>query len=211
MGPVASTLRLLSTLLRGDVERRILMVGLDAAGKTTILYHLKLGEVVETMPTIGFNVETIKYRSLTCTVWDVGGQHKIRPLWRSAMCCAVCCCAVLWCLCAAAPRAGWGRHYFTGSQGVIYVVDSADRDRLGEARDELAGMLGDEELRGVPVLVLANKQDLPGAATTSEVVDKLGLRELRAREWYVQGACAKRNEGIFEGLDWLAQQLASRR
>eukprot|EP00004_Rigifila_ramosa_P008943 TRINITY_DN2040_c0_g1_i1.p2 TRINITY_DN2040_c0_g1~~TRINITY_DN2040_c0_g1_i1.p2 ORF type:complete len:185 (+),score=47.32 TRINITY_DN2040_c0_g1_i1:149-703(+) len=184
MGPVASTLRLLSTLLRGDVERRILMVGLDAAGKTTILYHLKLGEVVETMPTIGFNVETIKYRSLTCTVWDVGGQHKIRPLWR---------------------------HYFTGSQGVIYVVDSADRDRLGEARDELAGMLGDEELRGVPVLVLANKQDLPGAATTSEVVDKLGLRELRAREWYVQGACAKRNEGIFEGLDWLAQQLASRR
>jgi ADP-ribosylation factor protein 1 len=59
---------------------RILMVGLDAAGKTTILYKFKLGEVVTTIPTIGFNVETVDYKNISFTVWDVGGQDKIRPL-----------------------------------------------------------------------------------------------------------------------------------
>merc|ERR1711870_176385 len=63
-------------------EMRILMVGLDAAGKTTILYKLKLGEIVTTIPTIGFNVETVEYKKINFTVWDVGGQDKIRPLWR---------------------------------------------------------------------------------------------------------------------------------
>ena len=63
-------------------EMRILMVGLDAAGKTTILYKLKLGEIVPTIPTIGFNVETVEYKNISFTVWDVGGQDKIRPLWR---------------------------------------------------------------------------------------------------------------------------------
>ena len=68
--------------LFGKKDVRILMVGLDAAGKTTILYKLKLGEVVTTIPTIGFNVETVEYKNISFTVWDVGGQDKIRPLWR---------------------------------------------------------------------------------------------------------------------------------
>jgi len=68
--------------LWGKKEMRILMVGLDAAGKTTILYKLKLGEIVTTIPTIGFNVETVEYKNISFTVWDVGGQDKIRPLWR---------------------------------------------------------------------------------------------------------------------------------
>ncbi|KAL5541449.1 hypothetical protein UlMin_009159 [Ulmus minor] len=78
-------------------DMRILMVGLDAAGKTTILYKLKLGEIVTTIPTIGFNVETVEYKNISFTVWDVGGQDKIRPLWR---------------------------HYFQNTQGLIFVVDS---------------------------------------------------------------------------------------
>ena len=61
----------------GKQEMRILMVGLDAAGKTTILYKLKLGEVVTTIPTIGFNVETVEYKNISFTVWDVGGQDKV--------------------------------------------------------------------------------------------------------------------------------------
>ena len=61
---------------------RVCMVGLDGAGKTTILYKLKLGEVVHTIPTIGFNVETLEYKNIKFTVWDVGGQHKLRPLWK---------------------------------------------------------------------------------------------------------------------------------
>lgn len=72
---------LLKSLI-GKKEMRILMVGLDAAGKTTILYKLKLGEIVTTIPTIGFNVETVEYKNICFTVWDVGGQDKIRPLWR---------------------------------------------------------------------------------------------------------------------------------
>merc|ERR1712107_801856 len=86
-------------LFGGKREMRILMVGLDAAGKTTILYKLKLGEIVTTIPTIGFNVETVEYKKINFTVWDVGGQDKIRPLWR---------------------------HYYQNTQGLIFVVDSND-------------------------------------------------------------------------------------
>src|SRR5687768_9386752 len=96
--------------LFGNKQVRILMVGLDAAGKTTILFKLKLGEVVTTIPTIGFNVETVEYKNISFTVWDVGGQDRIRPLWR---------------------------HYFQNTQGLIFVIDSNDRDRIGEARQEL--------------------------------------------------------------------------
>jgi len=115
----------------GKKEMRILMVGLDAAGKTTILYKLKLGEIVTTIPTIGFNVETVEYRNISFTVWDVGGQDKIRPLWR---------------------------HYFQNTQGLIFVVDSNDRDRMHAARDELHRMLNEDELRESVLMVFANKQ-----------------------------------------------------
>jgi ADP-ribosylation factor protein 1 len=114
----------------GKKEMRILMVGLDAAGKTTILYKLKLGEVVTTIPTIGFNVETVEYKNISFTVWDVGGQDKIRLLWR---------------------------HYYQNTQGLIFVVDSNDRDRIDDAREELHKMLSEEELRDAVLLVFANK------------------------------------------------------
>ena len=126
--------------LWGKKEMRILMVGLDAAGKTTILYKLKLGEIVTTIPTIGFNVETVEYKNIQFTVWDVGGQDKIRPLWR---------------------------HYFQNTQGIIFVVDSNDRDRVVEAREELQRMLNEDELRDALLLVFANKQDLPVGFSTA--------------------------------------------
>ena len=126
----------------GKEERRILMVGLDAAGKTTILYKLKLGEIVTTIPTIGFNVETVEYKNISFTVWDVGGQDKIRPLWR---------------------------HYYQNTQGLIFVVDSNDRDRIDDAKEELHRMLNEDELRDAVVLVFANKQDLPQAMPAAEV------------------------------------------
>merc|ERR1711966_381525 len=107
-------------MLGSKKEMRILMVGLDAAGKTTILYKLKLGEVVTTIPTIGFNVETVDYKNISFNVWDVGGQDKIRPLWR---------------------------HYYEGANGIIFVVDSNDSDRIEEAKGELDQMLVEEELK----------------------------------------------------------------
>jgi len=166
----------------GKQEMRILMVGLDAAGKTTILYKLKLGEVVTTIPTIGFNVETVEYKNLSFTVWDVGGQDKIRPLWR---------------------------HYYQGTNGLIYVVDSNDRDRGEDAREELTKMLNEDEMRDAVLLVFANKQDLPNAMTAAEVTEKLGLHNLRHRQWYIQSACATTGDGLYEGLDWLSRTSSS--
>ncbi|XP_074534182.1 ADP-ribosylation factor 4-like [Halichoeres trimaculatus] len=169
--------------LFGKKQMRILMVGLDAAGKTTILYKLKLGEIVTTIPTIGFNVETVEYKNICFTVWDVGGQDKIRPLWR---------------------------HYFQNTQGLIFVVDSNDRERAREAADELLKMLGEDELKDAVLLVFANKQDLPNALTINEITDKLGLSNLRNKTWHVQSACATQGHGLYEGLDWLSQELSNR-
>jgi len=167
--------------LFGKKDMRILMVGLDAAGKTTILYKLKLGEIVTTIPTIGFNVETVEYKNINFTVWDVGGQDKIRPLWR---------------------------HYFQNTQGLIFVVDSNDRERITEAHDELHKMLAEDELRDAVLLVFANKQDLPQAMSVAEITDKLGLHNIRTRKWYMQATCATSGDGLYEGLDWLANNLA---
>ena len=167
----------------GKKEMRILMVGLDAAGKTTILYKLKLGEVVTTIPTIGFNVETVEYKNISFTVWDVGGQDKIRLLWR---------------------------HYYQNTQGLIFVVDSNDRDRIDDAREELHKMLAEEELRDSVVLVFANKQDLPGAMTAPEVTEKLGLQSLRGRQWFIQSTCATTGDGLYDGLDWLSKNVPSK-
>ncbi|SYW81281.1 probable ADP-ribosylation factor [Ustilago bromivora] len=161
----------------------ILMVGLDAAGKTTILYKLKLGEIVTTIPTIGFNVETVEYKNISFTVWDVGGQDKIRPLWR---------------------------HYFQNTHGIIFVVDSNDRERVSEAREELQRMLNEDELRDALLLVFANKQDLPNAMNAAEITDKLGLHSLRQRQWFIQATCATSGDGLYEGLEWLSTNLKRR-
>lgn len=157
---------------------RLLMVGLDAAGKTTILYKFKLGEVVATIPTIGFNVEQVDYKNIRMSVWDVGGQEKIRKLWR---------------------------HYYEGAQGVIFVVDANDRDRVKDAAQELHLMLSSDSMpRDAILLVFANKQDLPNAMTATELTDKLGLYSLRDRQWYIQASTATSGEGLFEGIDWLS-------
>merc|ERR1719408_805659 len=170
--------------LLGTRDAKFVMVGLDAAGKTTILYKLKLGEVVTTIPTIGFNVETVEYKNISFTVWDVGGQDKIRPLWR---------------------------HYYTGTQGLIFVVDSNDRDRVEDAREELMKMLNEDEMRDAILLVFANKQDLPNAMTAAEVTEKLGLHKMGNRQWFIQSACATTGDGLYEGLDWLSRTLASKK
>lgn len=161
--------------LLGGREYRILILGLDGAGKTTILYRLQIGEVVKTIPTIGFNVETVTYKNVQFQVWDLGGQSSIRPYWRC---------------------------YYTNADAIIYVVDSADKERMGISKKELTEMLNEEELKGVPLLVFANKQDLKGiSVSATEVTENLGL-PVKDREWIVQPASALKNEGLKEGLDW---------
>jgi small GTP-binding protein len=152
MGAAPTKLR---QLLHPNQDVRILMCGLDAAGKTSILYQMKLGALVTTIPTIGFNVETISKTSdagknLNLTVWDVSGRGKIRPLWR---------------------------HYFQNTDAVIYVIDSNDRERMEETTQELHQLLRDDELTGAALLVLCNKQDLPGVMSVAEIQELLRLEE----------------------------------
>ena len=161
-----------------DRHAKILMLGLDAAGKTTVLYKLKLNETVSTIPTIGFNVETVQpVKNVSFTVWDVGGQDKIRPLWR---------------------------HYFIGCEGLIYVVDSSDNSRFAEAQNELEWILDSDEMAGVPLVILANKQDLPRAVSPADLAGKLGLDKVRNRKWHIQGTSALSGEGVYHAMQELS-------
>ncbi|KAL9014517.1 MAG: hypothetical protein Q9173_000840 [Seirophora scorigena] len=157
-------------------EIRILILGLDNAGKTTLLYRLKIGEVVTTIPTIGFNVESVTYKNLNFNVWDLGGQTSIRPYWRC---------------------------YYANTAAVIFVIDSTDIERLSTASDELAAMLNEDELREAALLVFANKQDQPGAKGAGEVSEALHLGQLKDRNWSIVACSAVEGKGVDEGMDWL--------
>eukprot|EP01111_Echinosteliopsis_oligospora_P006795 TRINITY_DN2114_c0_g1_i2.p1 TRINITY_DN2114_c0_g1~~TRINITY_DN2114_c0_g1_i2.p1 ORF type:complete len:158 (-),score=38.28 TRINITY_DN2114_c0_g1_i2:107-580(-) len=156
------------------------MIGLDAAGKTTILYQLKLGAVVNTVPTIGFNVEAIQYKNLKLLVWDVGGQDKIRALWK---------------------------HYYQNTDAVIFVVDSSDSERMEEATQELSKIMSEPELKNATLLIYANKLDLAGAKQISALSSTLSSQP-KDRKWSIQACCATTGQGLLEGLDWLTSSFA---
>ena len=178
MGALVS--KLLNTLL-GNKEVRVLILGLDNAGKTTILYKLQMGEVVTTVPTIGFNVETVQYKNLRFQVWDLGGQTSIRPYWRC---------------------------YYQNTNAVIYVVDSADQERMGISKQELITMLEEEELKDAMLIVFANKQDLPGACNAGELAEEMRLYPpYISKSCYIQSCCATSGDGLYEGLDWLSSTI----
>ncbi|CAJ0919858.1 unnamed protein product, partial [Mesorhabditis belari] len=170
--------------LFGQREMRILILGLDGAGKTTILYRLQVGEVVTTIPTIGFNVEQVEYKNLKFQVWDLGGQTSIRPYWRC---------------------------YYANTDAIIYVVDSADRDRVGISRQELVSMLQEDELQGAILAVLANKQDVPGCLTPAEVHKALGLEALRDRTFQIFKTSATKGDGLDEAMEWLSNALQNKK
>eukprot|EP01017_Pseudomicrothorax_dubius_P021347 TRINITY_DN23030_c0_g1_i1.p1 TRINITY_DN23030_c0_g1~~TRINITY_DN23030_c0_g1_i1.p1 ORF type:complete len:180 (+),score=32.26 TRINITY_DN23030_c0_g1_i1:18-557(+) len=163
-------------------KTRILLVGLDGAGKTTFLYKLKLNELVQTAPTIGFNLEYLNYKNLHMTIWDVGGQQRIRRLWTN---------------------------YFANTDAIIFMLDSADEERIEIARDELHNMLESEELPRAHLLVFANKQDI-GKMTPSEIESKLELNKLKM-PWKIQGCSALSGDGLYDGMDWLSKGLPSRK
>lgn len=169
------------TLFSGSQNVRIVMLGLDSAGKTTILYKLKLKETVNTVPTVAFNVETVSFgRNLTLNVWDIGGQDKIRRLWR---------------------------HYFQGAEGLVFVVDSADVERVYESREELYRVMQHSEMIGVPIIVLANKQDLSGAIKPERMVEELDLKQYTKNPWQIHGTCATAGDGLYEAMGTLSKMV----
>ena len=166
--------------LVGQEQNRMIIIGLDNAGKTTVLYKLHLSEVVTTVPTVGFNVETVNYEGLKFQVWDLGGQTGLRPYWRC---------------------------YYQDTNAVVFVVDSADKERLEYSRQELEIMLQEDELKGVPVLVLANKQDMPGAMGYDEIYKGLGLSSIKNRQWQMFRTSAMDGTGLKEAFEWLTNTL----
>ena len=177
----------LAALFNSNQEYKLIIVGLDNAGKTTALYKLHLNEVVMTQPTIGSNVEEVTHKrsggvgSVKFEIWDLGGQTTLRQTWAS---------------------------YFVGTACVILMVDSMDRGRIGTVRDELFRLLSDETLDPKGVLVWANKQDCDGAMTVLEVTDALQLHTVKGKQWHVQPSCALTGEGLREGLDWVCTRCA---
>lgn len=181
---MASQIRKMLTELFGTPEYRLLILGFDASGKTAILYKLKLNEFVQTIPTIGFNVETITYDRIALTIWDVGGCDKIRPLIR---------------------------HYFENTKGVIFVIDSQDscRHRQLEVKEELWRLFGEDGLSNVPVLFYLNKSDIAHGLQPDNIIKEMKLNELRHRQWHVQPCSARTGDGLYEGLNWLIAALKS--
>lgn len=165
-------------------QAQILLLGLDSAGKSTVLYKLKLAKDTVTMPTVGFNVEMLELgKSLSFTVWDVGGQEKMRAVWG--------------CYCERAD-------------GLVYVVDSTDPQRLEDSRREFERILKNEHMRNVPVVLLANKQDKPGALTAEDVTRLFKVKKLCCdRNWYVQPCCALTGDGLSEGFRKLTEFVKS--
>jgi small GTP-binding protein len=160
-------------------ERRILMVGLDGSGKTTILFQMKHGELIKTVPTIGFNLKTVELNRRSFVVWDIGGHKSNWPLFR---------------------------HYYSASDAVIFVVDSSDRDRTSRVVNEFDLII--QELADVPILILANKQDIADAMSVNEVAHNFQVEQLtESRTCKVQGTCGTSGEGILEGFEWLVENL----
>ncbi|NWX31100.1 ARL14 protein, partial [Notiomystis cincta] len=163
----------------GAKRANIVMLGLNSAGKSTLLYKLRYKDAFQTIPTVGFNVDMIEAgKDFTLTFWDVGGQKKMREHWSS---------------------------FLEDTDGLLYVVDSSDKQRLEESRREFGLILKNESIKNIPVVVLANKQDLPGALNAEEITRRFRMKKYCSdRNWYVQPCCAITGEGLAEAFQRVA-------
>lgn len=161
-------------------ELRILLLGLDNAGKTTILKSLASEDISHITPTQGFNIKSVQSSGILLNVWDIGGQKTIRPYWRN---------------------------YFENTDVLIYVIDSADRARFEESGIQLAELLEEEKLADTPLLLFANKQDLLNAARSAELMDGLNLTEIKDRPWQIQQCSAISGEGLSNGMEWIRKNI----
>ena len=197
-------LSILKKLKEKEKEVRLLMLGLDNAGKTTILKKFNGEDINEIAPTLGFNIKTLDHRGFKLNIWDVGGQKSLRSYWRN---------------------------YFEATDGLIWVVDSADKRRLEDCRRELQALLGEERLLGATLLVFANKQvrmsglvrthvvnnvilfcsqDLPGSLSPEEIRDVLELEKIKTHHWQIVACSAVTGNNLLEGVDWILEDISKR-
>ncbi|XP_039757484.1 ADP-ribosylation factor-like protein 2 [Pararge aegeria] len=176
-------LTILKKLRQKEKEMRILMLGLDNAGKTTILKRFN-GEPIDTIsPTLGFNIKTLEHRGYKLNIWDVGGQKSLRSYWKN---------------------------YFESTDGVVWVVDSADARRLADCARELHALLREERLAGATLLLLANKCDLPGACALPQIREVLDLDNIKTHHWRIMQCSAVTGENLLEGINWMLDDIANR-
>jgi len=166
--------------LFGNEEHKIVILGLDNAGKTTILYQFLMHEVVQTSPTIGSNVEEVTWKNIHFLMWDLGGQQSLRQSWST---------------------------YFTNTEFVILVVDSTDSERLTLVKAELERLIAHEDLSNTAFLIFANKQDVKGSLSPAIISRELNLTSLRKQRWQIQPCCALTGEGLYQGLEWIVSLI----
>ncbi|EPS95894.1 hypothetical protein FOMPIDRAFT_1131646 [Fomitopsis schrenkii] len=166
-----------------EKEMRILFLGLDNAGKTTILKKLNGEDIMGISPTLGFNIKTFVHRQYTLNIWDVGGQRTLRPYWRN---------------------------YFEQTDALVWVVDSGDRMRMNDCKEELHSLLLEDRLAGASLLVFANKQDLQGSMSSADIRDALDLLAIKSHRWKILPCSAMTGENLVGGLDWVVDDVAGR-
>jgi ADP-ribosylation factor-like protein 2 len=176
-------LSILRKLKEKEKDVRILMLGLDNAGKTTILKKFNGEDISSISPTLGFNIKTLEHKGYNLNIWDVGGQKSLRSYWRN---------------------------YFETTDGLIWVVDSADERRLQDCKKELHSLLQEERLLGATLLVFANKQDLQGALTVEEIKSTLQLDDIKSHHWQIVSCSAVTGENLLDGMNWLLQDISAR-
>lgn len=157
--------------------------GLDNAGKTTIIRRLNGEDIDSVAPTLGFKITTFSYEPYTLNIWDVGGQRSLRSYWKN---------------------------YFESTDGLVWVVDCADAQKLETCANELHELLKEERLAGASLLVLANKQDLAGALKSDQIEKALNLSKIKTHNWALYPVSAVADDGVKEPFEWLVKDIGSR-
>ena len=171
--------KILDFFSRSRNNFRIIILGIQNAGKTTILYRLSIGQLVKTTPTIGSNVEEISYNNVKLQAWDLGGQESSRSMWEV---------------------------YFVNTDAVIYVIDTHD-ETFDESKAQFYKLLKHDALKNAIILIYANKQDLPGAKSMAEIISIYELDSIKDHIWHIQPCSAHTGEGLITGMKWLSDQL----
>ena len=162
-------------------EPVILILGLDNAGKTTLLNYLTNANNQKTQPTKGVNGISIQSCGINLNVYDIGGQKAIREYWK---------------------------YYYEDVDSLIYVIDANDEERIEECNESFQELLKEEKLKKIPVLVYANKADLKTCLGPDQIIEKLKLNDITGRDWSIFSCSALTGDNVIDGMKWVFEKLS---